>query len=263
LSIDITILQENDILNKKTKYYNEIPIIDLENIKLKNIIDYGGCSVIYDAIYKNENIIVKKLYHKIGKHHYYSLKTLYNSNCQNILKPIGISSCGKYITYPKIRGKTLSYEVFQEKKESKLIIQNLIKSVYELHDLDLIHSDIKPNNFIVKDDNSVIMIDIDNIIPVIDEKPITHCLYPQYGTIGFRRPLNEQINFNDDFWSLGATIYNLYTNKVPYENNIKNYKHLTDNSKVDLLTECYFTKSIDYDKLKNKININIFNKLFY
>ena len=74
------------------------------------------------------------------------------------------------------------------------------------------------------------MIDVDNIIPVINEKPVTHCLYPQFGTIGFRKPLkNGKISFEDDFWSLGATIYNLYSNKVPYQNFINNTLNMGNN----------------------------------
>ena len=58
------------------------------------------------------------------------------------------------------------YVVFKKENYNHNIIKNLIKCVYELHSLDLIHSDIKPNNFILKN-NNVIMIDVDNIIPVI------------------------------------------------------------------------------------------------
>ena len=263
LSIDIKILQEHDIINKKNKIYEELPIINLENLQIKDSIDYGGCSIIYDANYNNNQVILKKVHNKIGNHHYHSLKILYNSDCKNILKPIGISSCKKYITYPNINGKTLCHEVFKEKNFNKDIIKNLINCVYELHKLDLIHSDIKPNNFILKEDNSVIMIDIDNIIPVINEKPITHCLYPQYGTTGFRKPLNNKIDFEDDFWSLGATIYNLYTNKVPFEDYIKNYNKLTDNQKRVCLTKCYFTKNINFNCLNNKVNKKVLEKLFY
>ena len=261
-SIDISIIQEKDIINKKSKNYKEIPIIDLENLDIKDIIDYGGCSLIYDADYKNNQVILKKVNQKIGKHHYYALKILYNSDCKNILKPIGISSCRRYITYPFIEGQTLCYEVFKKDNYNNNIIKGLINCVYELHSLNLIHSDIKPNNFILKEDNSVIMIDIDNIIPVINEKPITHCLYPQYGTIGFRKPLNKIITFEDDFWSLGATIYNLYSNKVPYEDYINNYNSLTDIDKQKYLTKCYFTKNIDYNCLNNRLNQKVLEKLF-
>ena len=59
-SIDISIIQEKDIINKKSKNYKEIPIIDLENLDIKDIIDYGGCSLIYDANYKNNQVILKK-----------------------------------------------------------------------------------------------------------------------------------------------------------------------------------------------------------
>ena len=263
-SIDISILKEHDIINKKSKDFKEIPIIDLENLEIFDSIDYGGCSIIFDANYKNNQVILKKNHQKIGKHHYYSLKVIYNSECKNILKPIGISGCRKYIIYPLIHGETLCYEVFKKTKYNNNIIKNLIQCVYELHSLDLIHSDIKPNNFILTKDNNITMIDVDNIIPVINEKPVTHCLYPQFGTIGFRKPLkNGKISFEDDFWSLGATIYNLYSNKVPYQNFINNYNTLTDEEKQNYLTKCFLTKNIDYNCLNKKLNKKILEKLFY
>lgn len=139
----------------------------------------------------------------------------------------------------------------------------MLECVYNLHNLEIIHSDIKPDNFMLYEDNKVILVDIDNSIPIIENKVITHCLYPQYGTLGFRRPLKDDcINYRDDMWSLGASIYYLYNGKIPYEEYIEDYKEKTYYEKKDLLKEYYYNKSINYDNIKEKNIKELLMELF-
>jgi serine/threonine protein kinase len=251
LTIDISILKEEEIYEKKSKIYNEIPLIDYDEIVLQNIINYGGCGIIYNALYNNNKVIVKKLKYKLGKHHQYSLKKIYNSNYTNILKPIAISKCTKIIVFPFINGISLNKKVF--KKE---LIKGMLECVENLHNLEIIHSDIKHDNFMLDCNNKVILVDIDNSIPIIENKVITHCLYPQYGTIGFRRPLKEDgINYGDDKWSLGACIYYLYNGKIPYEEYIEDYDNKKDYEKIDNLNYCYNNNNINYDKIEDNNRI--------
>ena len=259
LTIDISILKEDDIIDKKSKILEEIPLIDYDDFILQDNINYGGCGIIYNALYNNKKVIVKKLKYKLGKHHIYSLKKIYNSNYTNILKPIALSKCSKFIVFPFINGISLNKKVF--KKE---LIKGMLECIENLHNLEIIHSDIKPDNFMLDRNNKVILVDIDNSIPVIDNKIITHCLYPQYGTLGFRRPLKtDGINYGDDYWSLGASIYYLYNGKVPYEEYIENYENKKDYEKIEYLNYCYYNNNLNYDNIKEenikKLLMNLFS----
>lgn len=249
LRIDIDVFNEPSI--KKNRFLNDIPILDKENIivNYNKLISYGGYGILYEGYINNVKIAVKIMKKSIGSHHYDSLMKIYNSSYDNILKPLFISNCKKCIVYPKIEGSSISHEKFvnmDEKKRMKMI-QEMIYAVDNLHLLRIIHSDIKPDNFMIDEKNKIILVDIDNCIPVIQNEPIIHCLYPQYGTMGYRRPLREKISFDDDYWSLGATIYNLYLNEIPFENKIENFKNLSELEKIIQLEEMYYQEDAKID----------------
>lgn len=247
----------DDHIIKKNRYLNTIPIVD--NICISDkLINYGSFGLLFNAFYNNEIVIAKVLKRKIPDHHLYSLTKIYNSDFDNILKPICISSCRKIILFPLIKGETLNYTIYNKisDQEKNVINNKMLECIHNLHSLNIIHSDIKPGNFMLFKDK-VILIDIDGCIPIIDNKPIIQYLYPQYGTLGFRKPVNNRINFSDDLWSLGATIYNLNTNKVPYEDELENTEVMNESVLIYSLQNRYFenNRKVKLDEFKKNNEI--------
>ena len=260
LSIDIEILKEPIIDETPLKRYKtELPVYHKNSVLIKKdeILDYGSYGTIYNATYNNRKVVVKKLYDKIGCHHLYSLKKLYNINEVNILRPLAISICHRNIVYKKIEGVSLCYDEFQKKDDIiKLeLIKQLIDCVHNLHKYNIIHTDIKPNNFMIDKDNKITLVDIDSCVSMIDNIPYMHFLYPHYGTIGYYRNISKTVKYEDDLWALGATIYNLYTNKFPYQEYLDNYVEKTDSEKI------YFYENIYYDETK-KLNFKNIDSVY-
>ena len=252
---------DNEPIIKKNKKLIDIPLIDSENIYIsEKLINFGSFGLIFESFFKNKKVIVKVLKKRIPENHLYSLTKIYNSKFSNILKPIAISSCMKKIVFPYLEGESLNYNIYNLLTDKEKINQNMLNCIYNLHSLKIIHSDIKPNNFMLVN-NNVILIDIDSCIPVIDNEPFIKCLYPQYGTIGFRKPNKMKINYNDDLWSLGATLYNLNTNKVPYEDEIENINLLNESSLIYKLHDKYYENNEKVDLSRFIDNLYLYNMM--
>lgn len=242
------IFDEINILSNKLI---DIPLLDLNYLKVNKKINYGGFGEIFEGKYFTENIIIKQMYDKIGLHHKYSLKKIYNNKFNNILCPEYIDINNKIIIYPIIYGQSLDFEIIKNNNFDENYIIQLFDCIKNLHKLNLIHTDIKPENFMLDSNNNIILIDVDNIIPVINNKPVIDYYYPQYGTDKYRRKLNRYIDitYDDDYWSLGITILKLYTNDF-LNNNYSFYDFLNNELNIKIIELKKILLNENFNKIK-------------
>ena len=95
-----------------------------------------------------------------------------------------------------------------DEETSKIILRTLIETVIILHQKDIIHRDIKPDNIMLADSD-----DLTNIILIdfgysreVDEKNMSTGV----GTRVYRAPeimTNSHYDQSADVWSIGATAY--------------------------------------------------------
>lgn len=130
--------------------------------------------------------------------------------------------------------------------DMKSIIIQISKSLKHIHNLKIIHCDIKLENILINKDKKIKLIDFD-LARLCSEK-----LYMSkniIGTCNYISPESNDVNIysvNSDIWSFGILIYFLIMKQFPYIPNIHCISHL-------LLTNKY--KHMDFDSLADKKDI--------
>ncbi|HEY9693180.1 MAG TPA: AAA family ATPase [Oculatellaceae cyanobacterium] len=140
----------------------------------------------------------------------YSLEQ-YQNTLLIVFEDIGGESLAK--TLPSTH---LSLEVFL-----KLAIK-IAEILSQVHNRNIIHKDINPSNIIWnRKTDQVKLIDFGICTEVSREKPIFNNLNLLEGTLAYISPeqtgrMNRSLDYRTDFYSLGATFYQLLTNQLPF-----------------------------------------------
>jgi serine/threonine protein kinase len=109
---------------------------------------------------------------------------------------------------------------------NKMSVLTLVISVVDviqiMHDAGFIHRDITPENFLIKPDGNVIMIDLELAHPIYEKHPT-----PPYalGTPGFMSPeqrLGRVPTAKEDIYGLGALMLTAFTNLPPLKFDVEN-----------------------------------------
>ncbi|MCJ7501137.1 protein kinase [bacterium] len=117
-----------------------------------------------------------------------------------------------------VEGRTLSDVLPPEDDRSRdRIAYQLMDVVSHLHDKDIVHRDIKPDNIIVRPDGTIVLLDY-GIVRRMKEMETSATVI---GTRPYMSP--EQVNGKSerrsDIWALGVVMYQLYTGSLPFSGN--------------------------------------------
>lgn len=103
------------------------------------------------------------------------------------------------------------------------LLQNMLKPLATLHAMGFIHGDVKPSNFILRDDRSLALIDLGLMIPVdVNQRPPRNKQHPLPFSLLYSAP-ELMLNFpqwlmpSTDLYSLGVIWYELLCNEVPWK----------------------------------------------
>ncbi len=104
-------------------------------------------------------------------------------------------------------------------EEAENIIKQIASALAYLHNNDILHRDIKPQNFKVQPDGTVTMLDFG-----ISKNKYTPKLTQQgylVGTTEYMAPeqFQQQVQKKSDVWSLGVLTYELLTGYMPFDAN--------------------------------------------
>lgn len=109
---------------------------------------------------------------------------------------------------------TILWNYLMKTSEKYEIIQQMILCVQELHSMDLIHLDIKTDNFVIQEKTKhVHLIDYDTIHPFNGERIK---LKQRLGTLGYRSLEHESLSAGkeDDIYSLGVSMVEVWTGEI-------------------------------------------------
>jgi len=116
---------------------------------------------------------------------------------------------------------------------TKFYIANILLILDELHKNNIIYRDLKIDNFIIKDNRYLSILDISysKELKKITDKTFTLCGTPNY--LAPEIILNKGYNFSVDFWSLGIIFYEMLIGKDPFYNKdpIIIYQNILTNNK--------------------------------
>ena len=218
------------------------PFIPSNEIKVHEKIAEGGFGEIYKCTYENgdinKNYVLKNLKYEdetILKAYYQEISTYSKLNHPNIPKFIGITyeifiKHGFIMEY--ISGDNLLEFVSKNKSIDEIDKLNIIYQISDvlcfLHQNEIIHRDIKPNNIIVRKDSfnkiKIFLLDY-GLSRVTDDKIILNSFRSFFQSqVHVYQYLNgkDLYNLNSfDIWSFGCIVYFIYTGNHPYNMNVQ------------------------------------------
>ena len=119
------------------------------------------------------------------------------------------------------RGQSESRGIYSE-KEAKLIFKQLLEAVQNVHEKGIAHKDIKPENVLLTENQTVTLIDLSSAEVMIDGR-----IFDAQGTVHFSPPElfrvseSEHVRSFDgakrDIWSLGMTLFVMLFGLFPFD----------------------------------------------
>ena len=145
-------------------------------------------------------------------------------NHPNILHIYNVGQYGGrlYVSYELLKGKTLKDNLDNRGKisidEALDYLSQILLGVKEMHELGILHNDLKPDNLYLLHDGTIRIVDL-GAASHISSKIEKHIL----GTINYLAPevvTSRKYSIQSDIYSLGIILYEFLTGEVPfsYEN---------------------------------------------
>jgi predicted Ser/Thr protein kinase len=129
---------------------------------------------------------------------------------------------GSWVVMEFIDGQTLKELVQQEgplpPESVVLILQQLANALAHIHERNLVHQDIKPQNIMITDAGEVKIIDFGLAQP--PGARIENGGGMAFGTVAYLAPeqaRGDAVGFETDVYSLGCVVYELLTGRLPFE----------------------------------------------
>ncbi|BAU14829.1 serine/threonine protein kinase and signal transduction histidine kinase with GAF sensor [Leptolyngbya sp. NIES-3755] len=195
---------------------------------------FGSKTLVYQAIRNSDraSVILKRLRDETPtveeqmqfRNQYVMTKDL---AIPGIVRVIGLESCdnGEILVMEDFGGISLSE--YRRKHQWSIaqflsIAVQLSETLYQLHQAQIIHKDIKPANILIHPDSMQVRL-IDFSIASQLSNQTQALQYPNQleGTLAYLSPeqtgrMNRSIDYRSDFYSLGVTFYELLTGRVPF-----------------------------------------------
>ncbi len=258
--------------NELTKRYMEREPSTLNDYNILDVLGSGGQGTVYKAVIKQSGQLIALKILKINP----ASKNYTNIiNEIDSLEKISNPKCSPYLSCyydhfydPKkmimiiemeyIKGDTLGFyakRLFEMEEYNRLyrhlvaITNDLVKGIKIIHDNNIIHNDIKPNNIIINSEKVPVLIDFGLACDIESKK----CDVSTSGTSGlgcckifggtpyYMSPESfDLVRYKEsDIWSLGVTLYYSATGgKYPYDFksfNMKEVREIIDGSNPKLL----------------------------
>jgi serine/threonine protein kinase len=201
----------------------------INNIQIIQPLNSGGTAHVYLGVdvYTGEPVAIKELKHSFFKSEFVREKFLEEANQYLYLEHPNIVKLKDFIKHDDthylimeyIDGKNLSDYI--SKVTGPIPIQNIalflnevLSAIGYIHEKGLIHLDIKPSNIMLSDRNEIKVIDF-GISQDSNRKEKESVM----GSPSYMSPeqiIGKNIDFRSDIYSLGITLYEMVTGKVPF-----------------------------------------------
>ncbi len=199
--------------------------------KVKKVIGTGGMAVVFEAydMLKNRPVAVKMLKDEIARdiqavkrfiNESKAVAMLSHPNIVNIYD-VSVKDDLKYIVMELVEGITLKNYMIKKGalsfKEVISITEQILRALEHAHAKGIVHRDIKPQNIMLLKNGSIKVTDF-GIAKLPNAETVT-MTDKAIGTVFYISPeqaSGRQIDHRSDLYSLGATMYEMATGKLPF-----------------------------------------------
>ncbi len=208
----------------------------IENLNLQNLqlIYKSKRSQVYKGNHKDERPVVLKLMALDAPSVYEQAQLkqehdiLVRLDHEGIIKSHGISTIGQRsaLVLEDFGGISLA-QILSEKTLTLDLALNLATKICQalavLHQNNIIHKDINPSNIVWNEISGEVKIIDFNIATTLNREIVEfESLSFLEGTLPYISPeqtgrMNRAVDYRSDLYSLGATLYHLFTNRYPFE----------------------------------------------
>lgn len=201
-------------------------ITEVAGYRLAEKIGSGGMGNVYKAYNASLNrFAAVKILHQVSLAERFKNE----ANIQSFINHPNIVHLYEYVVQANqhcivmeyVQGEPLDELLHRKRKlsneETENILQQVVGALVYLHRKNIIHRDIKPQNFKVQPDGTVKMLDF-GIAKDKNSPKLTQVGFV-VGTMEYLAPeqFEEKAELKSDIWSLGVMTYELLTGYVPFE----------------------------------------------
>jgi predicted ATPase/signal transduction histidine kinase/tRNA A-37 threonylcarbamoyl transferase component Bud32 len=212
-------------------------MLKLSNYQITEQLHEGVYSIIYRAYRQidNQSVIIKALKQSYPtpediahfKREYDMVHAL-NNDVQGVVKIFGLEKHENtwFMVFEKIEGESLTQYITQQSIEIADFLRLAIRltDILEgIHRHRVIHKDITPSNILWNPKTDQLkIIDFGISTRLSQEKTTVSDINQLEGTLAYISPeqtgrMNRTMDYRSDFYSLGATFYQLLTQQLPFE----------------------------------------------
>ncbi|CAD8163687.1 unnamed protein product [Paramecium octaurelia] len=177
-------------------------------VKFEKVIGRGAFGQIFQGEIDVSKVVALKVQDRITEHEKQILTALKGNQFDHIIEVIAFEENNKGVFTVMELGQCLQ---LQNQSDKRRICLEMSKGVAQLHKLRFFHRDLKPDNFVLGQDNKIKLIDfgISKTIESITQSRMQ-------GTSKYMAP--EVVACTDydssvDIWSLGILFYEVFTNE--------------------------------------------------
>ncbi len=202
-----------------------------DKYKITEVIGIGGMSIVYKAvdIYNNREVAVKLLKEEFNNDTFKTrfinesrvISMLSHKNIVDVLD-VHISDDVQYIVMEYVDGITLKQYMSKrgalDWRESVFFTDQILKGLQHAHEKGIIHRDVKPHNIMLLPDGTIKVADFGiarfqrfDTVTIADKAIGTvHYISPEQAS-------KNKVDEKSDIYSLGITLYEMLTGKLPFE----------------------------------------------
>ena len=235
--------------------------MEISSFKIIKILGKGDFGTVYEAIYcnDNQNYALKEIDISLNDNEQFNLisreieimKKISHPNIMKFYNSFKDKKTKKfYLVLEYIRGQNLRQFLEKEKKKRQfidqksilLILKGIVEGLCYLHQNNIIHRDITPENIMIYNDYDIKITDfgISKIYQIYDDKFNPQTIIGKLDYISpeiYKAYLNKEkkanYDFKTDIYSLGVTMYELMTYKLPFDKDIYNNKRIKCNISIN------------------------------
>ena len=204
----------------------------LDTYEILNVIDRGGMGEVYQGIGKNQAVAIKTVLPEMAQDSIF--RERFNRevragnllNHPNIIQVLdsGESDGTSYLVMDYIEGQHLKKRMNKQPvdlAEAIRIFSDIAEALAYAHEQGITHRDVKPENIMIREDGSAVLIDFGLVKFADDTQELSG--KGAIGTIDYMAP--EQIRSagkadgRADIYAMGVVLYEMLTGRTPFGGN--------------------------------------------